>query len=203
MNGISVITVCYKTYHRSSLACRRMKATFCEFIILRPIESNVLSNGVHDMKDASDRLSGIFFLLFSGYVCTKGLQLGLGEWHRPGSGFLPFWSGAILGILAMLMLVRSVLKAPSTGAREEKEATNWRPPALVLCALVVYIIFLERLGFIATTALFVGFLLKAIEKKGWLLILWVAVAVALGSYVVFEVLLGSGLPKGVQAIFGV
>jgi putative tricarboxylic transport membrane protein len=154
------------------------------------------------MKDSSDRISGIFFLLFSGYVCMKSLQMGLGGWHRPGPGFLPFWSGVALGILAVILLTQSLRQDKASAADEPKEKTNLKPITLVLISLVGYIILLEPLGFVITTVIFVGFLLKTIEKKGWILTIWVSLVVALSSYVVFEVLLGAELPKGIQETFG-
>ncbi len=154
------------------------------------------------MKEGSDRLSGIFFLPFSGYVCIKSVQMGLGGWHKPGSGFLPFWSGVALGILAVLLLIQSLRQDKVPAGAEASEETNLKPITLVLISLVGYIILLEPLGFVFTTVIFVGFLLKMIEKKGWILTLWVSLVVAISSYLVFEVLLGSELPKGIQEILG-
>jgi len=154
------------------------------------------------MRDGSDRISGIFFLLFSGYVCIKGLQLGLGGWNRPGSGFLPFWSGATLGVLAILMLIQSLRHDQSSTAGEVQEEATLRPITLVLVSLVGYILLLKCLGFVVTTVLFVGFLLKTIERKGWMLTICVSLAVALGCYIIFERLLGSELPEGIQGLFG-
>ena len=154
------------------------------------------------MKEGSDKISGIFFLLLSGYVCMKSLQMGLGGWHKPGSGFLPFWSGVGLGILAVILLIQSIRQDKASAAHEDKEETKLKPITMVLISLIGYIILLEPLGFLFTTVIFVGFLLKAIEKKGWILTIWVSLIVALSSYVVFEVLLGAELPKGIQETFG-
>jgi putative tricarboxylic transport membrane protein len=154
------------------------------------------------MKVVSDRISGIFCLLFSGYVCMKSLKLGLGGWRKPGSGFLSFWSGVALGILAVLMVIQSIRQNKSSAVEDVTEKTNLRPIILVLISLVGYIFLLEPLGFVITTVIFVGFLLKTVEKKGWILTLWVSLVVALGCYVIFEVLLGSELPKGIQELVG-
>jgi putative tricarboxylic transport membrane protein len=154
------------------------------------------------MKDGSDRISGIFFLFFSGYVCMKSLQMGLGGVHKPASGFLPFWSGVALGVLAVILLIQSLREDRTSVADEAREKTNLKPITMVLMSLVGFILLLEPLGFVITTVIFVGFLLKTIEKKGWILTIWVSLVVALSSYVVFEVLLGAELPKGIQEIFG-
>jgi putative tricarboxylic transport membrane protein len=154
------------------------------------------------MNAVSDRISGIFLLLFSGYVCMKSLKLGVGGWHKPGSGFLSFWSGVALGTLAVLMVIQGIRQDKSSAVKDGTEKTNLRPIILVLISLVGYILLLEPLGFVITTVIFVGFLLKTIEKKGWILTIWVSLAVASGCYVIFEVLLGSELPKGIQEMLG-
>lgn len=145
----------------------------------------------------TDKFVGIFFLLFSGYICWKSLQLGLGGVHKPGSGFISFWSGLSLGILALLMIIQNIWlnKANFTEGGEEK--THWRAIALILVSLFGYILFLNYLGFIITTTLFVGILLKIVEKKRWFLTIWVSLVIALGCYVVFKVWLQAELPKGI------
>lgn len=154
------------------------------------------------MKVVSDRISGIFCLLFSGYVCMKSLKLGLGGLRKPGSGFLSFWSGVAFGILAVLMVIQSIRQDKSSAVEDVTEKTDLRPITLVIISLVGYIFLLEPLGFVITTVIFVGFLLKTVEKKGWILTVWVSLLVALGCYVIFKVLLGSELPKGIQELVG-
>jgi putative tricarboxylic transport membrane protein len=154
------------------------------------------------MKDASDKISGLFFLFFSGYVCMKGLQLRVGGFHRPGSGFLPFWSGVALGILALLLLLQAFVLNKTPKEEEGKEETNLKAMAVILFCLIGYVAVLELLGSVITTALFVGVLLKAVEKKGWFLTVWVSLLIALSCYFVFVVLLGSDLPRGIQELIG-
>lgn len=148
------------------------------------------------MKNLTDKISVTFFLLLSGYVCVKSLQWGLGTWHKPGSGFLPFFSGLSLGILTLLLLIQNIWLNKADAAGEGKEKTHLRPIIIILVSLFGYLLCLEHLGFIITTILFVGILLKIIEKKGWLLTTWVSLVITLGSYVVFKVWLQAELPKG-------
>ena len=88
------------------------------------------------------------------------LKLGLGTLHKPGSGFISFWSGIILGILTIIMLIQNIWYDKAGSAEEKKEKTHWRAVFLSLGALFVSILIFERLGFIISTLLLVGFLLQ-------------------------------------------
>ena len=140
------------------------------------------------------RYPALFFILFSIYVCAVSYRLGLGSLHKPGSGFMPFWSGASVGILAAILLIQDIISHRAPG--ETREKVTWKSIALTLCFFLVYILVLERLGYIIATVLFVGTILKTIERKGWFLSGWVAVVMALVSYYIFKVWLQAELPKG-------
>ena len=145
------------------------------------------------------RYPGIFFLLLSIYVCRVSLKLGLGTLQKPGSGFISFGSGVILGILTIMMLIQNIWLDKADRAGEKKEKTQWRAVFLSLSALFVSILIFERLGYIFSTILFVMFLFKCIEKKGWFLTILAALLMTLASYYIFKVLLQAELPKGIFA----
>jgi putative tricarboxylic transport membrane protein len=140
---------------------------------------------------------GIFFLILSIYVCRVSLKLGLGTLHKPGSGFISFWSGIILGILTIMMLIQNIWLDKADRAEEKKEKIQWRAVFLSLGALFVSILIFERLGYIISTILFVVFLFKCIEKKGWLATILASLLMTFASYYIFKVLLQAELPKGI------
>jgi putative tricarboxylic transport membrane protein len=142
------------------------------------------------------RYPAVFFILFSIYVCAVSYRLSLGSLHKPGSGFMPFWSGAFVGILAAISLVQDIISRRKAALQEAREKVTWKSIALTLCFFLVYILVLERAGYIIATVLFVGIILKTIERKGWFLSSWVAVVMALASYYIFKVWLQAELPKG-------
>lgn len=73
---------------------------------------------------------------------------------------------------------------------------NWLKIALVLCSLLLYAFFLEKLGFALTTFALMAFLLGCIEGTGWLRSLGIAGASVLTTYAMFELWLKIRLPKG-------
>ena len=47
-----------------------------------------------------DRISAIFFLTLSLFVCGHALQIDIGSLQQPGPGLLVFGAGAVVGLLA-------------------------------------------------------------------------------------------------------
>jgi putative tricarboxylic transport membrane protein len=109
---------------------------------------------------------------------------------------MPFWSGALVGVLAAVLLIRDLWPDRTASADEAKEKVSWKSVALTLVYFLAYILSLEYLGFIVATVLFVGIILKNIEKKKWLPAASVSLGIALGSYYVFKIWLQAELPKG-------
>lgn len=146
---------------------------------------------------SADRISGIFWLLFSVFVSIESYRLGLGNLHQPGPGFIFFWTAIAMGILSIAVFVRA-WAGKKTGKPERlifgKE--NVLKIILVLLSLFLYAFFMEALGFIPITLLLFIFLLGVIEKKTWRLTIFVSVVVTGISYLVFEIWLKSQLPKG-------
>ena len=55
----------------------------------------------------ADRISGIFWLLFAIFVGIESYRLGLGTLHKPGPGFLYFWTSIALGIMSLVVLIQA------------------------------------------------------------------------------------------------
>ena len=121
-------------------------------------------------------------------------RLGVGSAMEPGSGFIFFWSGLLMALLSLTLLAQSS-RGPSAESGELAE-TNWARIFLVLASLFLYAAFFERVGFVSSTFLLMSFLLRVTEGNKWPRIIGVAGAVALGSFIVFEVWLKIRLPKG-------
>lgn len=145
-----------------------------------------------------DRFPAIFFFLFSVFICIESLHLRLGSWRRPAAGLFPFWSGAAVGVLGLIVLFQSW--KPKASDKGSAIQISWRGMTLCFLALVMYILLLKTLGFIITTIFFMGFLIRIVERKGWMATLLTALVVALASYGLFVLLLHSELPEGVLGI---
>ena len=142
-----------------------------------------------------DTWSAVFWFAVGLLVCYGGSRLGVGRVTDPGSGFIFFWSGVILAILSLVVFTGSLREVSAEA--QEIGGTNWKKISLVLAALVLYALVLEKLGFVLTTFVLLSFLLGLSEGKGWVRILGVASAAALGSFALFELWLKIRLPKGI------
>ena len=139
-----------------------------------------------------DRVSGLAWLAVALFAAAQGLSLGLGSLHRPGPGFFPFWGGVILGLLSVLLVVRSPTQDATGAARLRPDNAR---PAVAAGAILGYLLLLEVLGFVPITFLFL-LLLFRMERRSWMFSAASAAAGAVGSYVLFQLWLKSQLPTG-------
>jgi putative tricarboxylic transport membrane protein len=145
----------------------------------------------------ADRISGVFWLLFAIFISIESYRLGLGTLHRPGPGFLFFWTSIALGLMSLVILIRA-WSSKKAGEPEVSifEKQNTQKIIFVLISLFLYAIFMETVGFIPVTLLLFIFLLGIIEKKRWFLTVFVSIVVTVIAYLIFEIWLKSQLPKG-------
>ncbi len=147
----------------------------------------------------SDRVSGSFWFLFCLFIVYQSYKLGLGNLYEPGPGFLFFWTGIVVALMALVVVVQSFRAQPEEEAAGEAptEKRSATKVILVLVALFAYAGLMEYLGFFIVTLLLFIFLLGIIEKKRWWFAVAVSVAVTLFAYLLFETALQSQLPKGI------
>jgi putative tricarboxylic transport membrane protein len=148
------------------------------------------------MKKA-EMITGVFLLLLSGAVIWGALQMPPSASFGPGAGFLPFWLGVLLAVLATILFV-SAWRRPAT----EKDTKSIFPGkqalltvSLVMGGLAGYILLIEVLGYLVNTFLFVFFLMKAVQREKWPLTLGVSVGTTVGLFLIFQVLLRITLPS--------
>jgi putative tricarboxylic transport membrane protein len=144
-----------------------------------------------------DILSSLFWMAVGFGVCYGGYDLELGTLHDPGSGFMFFWVGVIVIGLSLAVLVKAIrMKADQKEIRPLRGEIRWKKIFSVLAALVLYAYVFTYLGFILSTVLLLLFLFKAVEPQKWSWAVLGAVISTLTAYGVFQLWLGSQLPRG-------
>ena len=148
-----------------------------------------------------DQVHGLIWLILGIGLCIGSVELRLGNLHRPGPGFLPFLSGAMLGLLGLILMVSSFLKELGEKGEPKVESIwvkgHWKKFFFTLLALFCYATLIEYLGFFSTTFLFFLFLFKLSEPKKWVMPLVLSVCTVIISYLLFSVWLKCQFPRGI------
>ncbi len=116
----------------------------------------------------SELVGGFIWIMIAIYMCIGSIELNLGSLEKPGPGFIPFISAAILGFFGVKIMFASLFRRSAEGGvREEKlwEKGQRRTLFFTLLALFVYASLFEPIGFFITTFLFLFFLFKLSEPK--------------------------------------
>ena len=149
-----------------------------------------------------DRISGLFGFLFGVFIIRDGVRLDIGGFHQPGPGLFVLLGGVFLAIFSALILLQSILaKTITTDSETRGGIENPWVIVFIFMGLVIYVLIFEWLGFIITTFLLVTFLLRLLEQKKWWNILLTAGVITLSTFIIFNVFLKSGLPKGILGVF--
>jgi putative tricarboxylic transport membrane protein len=151
------------------------------------------------MMEKLDRWSALFWLGISVAVCVHSVSLGVGSFREPGIGFLFFWGSAALGVLSLVLLSKTYLGQKKDRLEQQGSSLGgirWSTVGAVTLALVTYALIFEPLGALLSTAIFMAFLMRAIEAKRWTIVVIVALVSALSIHVLFRVLLHVRLPAG-------
>jgi hypothetical protein len=140
----------------------------------------------------TDRLAGGALVLVALSVLWESRRLPLGTLHTPGPAYMPV-------VLALLLLLFGALIA-ATGGHAGRLTRHgwpeWRHAAAIVGACAFAAWGLERLGYRLTIAVTLGFLLGVVERKGLLCTVVLMLALALGSFFLFNTLLRVPLPRG-------
>jgi hypothetical protein len=146
----------------------------------------------------SERVSGVALALLAALVLEEcwRLRLPLGTLATPGPAYVPvLLSLALLGAGVLIAaLGRDANTLASVGWRQ------WRHTLAILAGCGFVALALERLGYRLTMALACAFLLGVVERKGVVPTLLFAIAMAAGTYFLFDTLLRVQLPRGPFAL---
>jgi putative tricarboxylic transport membrane protein len=152
------------------------------------------------MKRARLITSAILLLLACATLIETS-KLPIGDLHSPQAGFFPLMIGLLLGTFSVVLLVQS-LREKTGETRPVSESSGRRKRILLtLGALFFVALLFERLGYLISTFLLIGFLLAAVSMQRWWVVITTAFLSSLLSYLLFGVVLKTQLPDGVLARF--
>ncbi|MES2714817.1 MAG: tripartite tricarboxylate transporter TctB family protein [Pseudomonadota bacterium] len=136
------------------------------------------------LRAPNDLIAALFLLACAGLAWWFGQDLRVGTAFRMGPGYIPrLLTWIILGF-GLLLLVRAfVMHGPRLAA--------WplRPILLVLGAMLVFAVSVERAGLLIASLLVVGLSALASPQNGWRSVLALATGLAVAACVLFPWLL--------------
>jgi len=144
----------------------------------------------------ADQVGGLLLLVFAVWFSVGALDFPYWAPTGPGSGFLPFWLGVALGILALLLVVQTS-RAGTPGPAWLPAGPGLRRLLVVVGATVVLVTLLPVLGMTLGAALFLVGILRFLEAYSWLATVAIAVGTAVANYLVFTYWLRVPFPVGV------
>lgn len=139
-----------------------------------------------------DRVAGVALVVIGLVAVWESRAFPLGTLHRPGPAYMPV-------LLAVLLIVFGIAVFAMGGGARRLLEVGWpegRHAAAIFAACAFAAFGLDRLGYRLTMAVVVGLLLLGLERRGWALGLGLTVAMAWGSFYLFDTLLRVPLPRG-------
>lgn len=140
----------------------------------------------------------LFFLVSFSYEFYRGGQMG-----RVGPGYLPRFSGALLALLSIGLLLQEVRKgsnlAGDSGVDEKSDLTGetTRKIIYILVVITAALLLTPYLGLIVSMVLTVPVLTIFVEKMKLLPSLLLSLGVAVVGYTLFVYLLNIPMPMGI------
>lgn len=150
---------------------------------------------------SADRVTAVFLLALS-VAFTAGALKYYSWWGPggPGSAFLPFWLGLVMGFLALGLLIKS-LKQQNPGGAWLPRGEGLRDMLVVLGVTAVFVALLDVLGMVIGTAIYLAALIRYLGRHRWWVTFLVALATAFFNWLVFVHWLRVPFPEGKLWIF--
>jgi putative tricarboxylic transport membrane protein len=145
-----------------------------------------------------EQLGGVFWLCVAVFAAYEGWKSDIGTVTVPGPGFLPFWTGVLLGIISLALIISTIVKKEMQGKLTNPwKGLNWGKTIGVSVSLIIYSLVFTIFGYIVTTFGLI-FIAVGVMDRGHLVRRGItALAIAVVSYLVFNTFLDARLPKGI------
>ena len=147
----------------------------------------------------SELWGGLVGLALAIFVVWSGLKLNIGTINDPGSGFAVFYTGLLMCVFAVTIIVSAITEGGPT-VESLWAGTRWTKPLVVVACLTAFAFMFAPLGFLLASIPLLLLLLRVIDPVRWTLAIPLAVLVPIGVWWVLKRALLIQLPSG---IFGI
>ena len=144
-----------------------------------------------------ERGGGLIFLAAGIYGLVFSVQLPLGRWNQPGPAVFPLGLSILLCIFGISWFMRG------KGEREKEETVSLKrfvrkfmTPIQIVGVTAAFILTFELLGYLLASTIYLFALFFWVSRHRWWTALVLAIVFGAGSWLFFEKLLTTPLPKG-------
>ena len=150
------------------------------------------------MKNTGDAVGSLFLFLLGIGAVLGAIRLKVGSPTEPQPGFFPFLGGLSLIVLSFVIFLKGQM-----GQSQKKVAFGEvGRPALLLVVLIALVAVLDRVGYVIGTFMASGLILRILNVKSWRTLTLTSLCLSVGTYILFDKLLGIDLPVGILVRLG-
>jgi hypothetical protein len=150
------------------------------------------------MKNAGDVVGSLFLFLLGIGAILGAIRLSVGSPTEPQPGFFPFLGGISLIVFSSVIFLKGWL-----GHNQKKVAFGEvGRPAVLLIVMIALVAVLDSVGYVIGTFIASGLILRILNVKSWRVLILTSLCLSIGTYILFDKLLGIELPVGILARFG-
>jgi putative tricarboxylic transport membrane protein len=150
------------------------------------------------MKNSADIVAGLVLIFVGIGVIVGAMGLRVGTPTEPQPGFFPFLSGVSILILSSILLILGWLGRTKSRIRFGEMGR----PVKVMAVLIAFVALLDPLGYLITSLIVVALVLHIMGIKSWRALLTTGLGLSIGTFVLFDRLLGITLPVGILSHLG-
>jgi hypothetical protein len=150
------------------------------------------------MRNKGDVVGSLFLFLLGIGAVIGAIRLQVGSPTEPQPGFFPFLGGISLIVLSSIIFLKGWI-----GQSENKVAFGEvGRPALLLVVMFALVVVLDNVGYVIGTFIASGLILRILKVKSWRVLLLTSLCLSIGTYILFDKLLGIDLPVGILVRLG-
>ena len=135
------------------------------------------------IKSQRDFWSGLMFVTVGSIFAVGSTNYSMGTSARPGAGYFPMILSVAMVLLGAIVLFKSLVIETEGG--DPIGAVAWRPLFVIVLAIIVFGLSLERLGLLITVPLLIVISSFAGGEFGWKGVLANAAVLTFGSWGIF------------------
>jgi len=152
-------------------------------------------------KQKKDLISSLCLFVLGLLMAFQSIKYSLWGWSGPEAGFFPFVVAVIMIGLSLFISLKSFVlirlqKKYKILEEERKNEVSIFKVSSYIILILLYGVLIDKIGYLITSALFLLFVIKYVEKQNWKITILVGLASIITSYVLFVYFLGVPLPRG-------